>query len=39
MLVWALRPNIQRLREGNERLHGIRMWLKKRAEEKQKVLK
>ncbi len=37
MLVWALRPNIQRLREGNERLHGIRVWLKKRAEEKEKV--
>ncbi len=36
MLVWALRPNIQRLREGNERLHGIRVWLKKRAEEKVK---
>ncbi len=34
MLVWALRPNIQRLREGNERLHGIRVWLKKRTEEK-----
>jgi acyl phosphate:glycerol-3-phosphate acyltransferase len=27
-LVWALRPNIQRLREGNERLHGFRVWLK-----------
>lgn len=35
MLVWALRPNIQRLREGNERLHGLRVWLKKRAENKQ----
>lgn len=34
MLVWALRPNIQRLREGNERMHGIRVWLKKRAAEK-----
>ncbi len=29
MLIWALRPNIQRLREGTERLHGIRVWLKK----------
>ncbi len=34
MLVWALRPNIRRLREGNERMHGIRVWLKKRAMEK-----
>ena len=34
MLIWALRPNIQRLREGTERLHGIRVWLKKRAEHK-----
>ena len=30
MLIWALRPNIQRLREGNERMHGVRVWLKKR---------
>lgn len=30
MLVWALRPNIQRLREGSERLHGVRVWLKKK---------
>ena len=30
MLVWALRPNIQRLREGTERLHGLRVWLKKK---------
>jgi len=36
MLIWALRPNIQRLREGNERIHGLRPWLKKRAEAKQK---
>lgn len=36
MLIWALRPNIQRLRNGNERLHGLRVWLKKRAQEKQK---
>lgn len=36
MLVWALRPNIQRLREGTERIHGLRPWLKKRAEEKAK---
>lgn len=30
MLMWALRPNIQRLREGTERLHGVRVWLKKK---------
>jgi glycerol-3-phosphate acyltransferase PlsY len=29
MLVWALRPNIKRLRDGTERLHGLRPWLKK----------
>jgi acyl phosphate:glycerol-3-phosphate acyltransferase len=34
LLVWALRPNIQRLREGKERMHGLRVWLKKHAEEK-----
>lgn len=36
MLVWALRPNIQRLREGTERIHGFRPWLRKRREAKQK---
>lgn len=30
MLVWALRPNIARLRAGNERMHGVRVWLKKK---------
>lgn len=35
MLVWALRPNIQRLREGNERQHGLIPWLRKRAAQKQ----
>jgi len=35
-VVWALRPNIQRLREGNERQHGLIPWLKKRNAEKQK---
>lgn len=35
MLVWALRPNIQRLREGNERQHGLIPWLKKRAAARQ----
>jgi glycerol-3-phosphate acyltransferase PlsY len=34
LLVWALRPNLERLRQGNERLHGLRLWLKKRAGEK-----
>ena len=34
LLLIALRPNIQRLREGNERMHGIRVWLRKRAEQK-----
>jgi glycerol-3-phosphate acyltransferase PlsY len=29
LLVWALRPNLQRLRQGTERLHGLRVWLKK----------
>ncbi len=36
LVVWALRPNIQRLREGNERQHGLIPWLKKRSAEKQK---
>jgi len=31
MLVWALRPNIERLRQGNERMHGLRVWLKNRS--------
>jgi acyl phosphate:glycerol-3-phosphate acyltransferase len=34
MLVWALRPNLERLRQGNERLHGLRVWLKRREEQK-----
>ncbi len=29
MLVWALRPNIKRLREGTERMHGFRVWINK----------
>lgn len=36
LLVIALRPNIQRLRAGNERLVGLRVWLKKRKEKKEK---
>ena len=31
-VLWALRPNLKRLREGNERLVGFRVYLKKRAE-------
>jgi len=33
LLIWALRPNIQRLKEGTERLHGFR------AEQKKGLLK
>jgi acyl phosphate:glycerol-3-phosphate acyltransferase len=29
LLAWALRPNLERLRQGTERLHGLRVWLKK----------
>lgn len=34
LLVWALRPNLVRLRQGNERMHGLRVWLKKRKAQK-----
>lgn len=37
ILIWALRPNLERLRQGTERLHGFRVWLKKRSEKTQKV--
>ncbi len=30
LLLWALRPNIKRLIEGNERIVGLRAWLKKK---------
>ncbi|MBE0696697.1 MAG: glycerol-3-phosphate acyltransferase [Anaerolineaceae bacterium] len=30
MVVWALRPNLDRLRLGTERIHGLRVWLKNR---------
>lgn len=33
ILIWALRPNILRLREGTERLHGFRKWRKELAKE------
>lgn len=32
MVLWALRPNLKRLREGNERVVGVRAYLKKRRE-------
>jgi glycerol-3-phosphate acyltransferase PlsY len=32
VLLWALRPNLVRLRQGTERLVGLRAWRKKRAE-------
>jgi glycerol-3-phosphate acyltransferase PlsY len=34
LLIWALRPNIKRLREGTERLVGLRAYLQKKAKEK-----
>lgn len=37
LLIWALRPNIKRLIEGNERVVGLRVWLKnKRGQPKNK---
>jgi glycerol-3-phosphate acyltransferase PlsY len=35
VVVWALRPNLKRLREGNERAVGLRVYLRKRAAQKQ----
>jgi len=32
MVVWALRPNLERLRQGTERMHGLRVWLKNRPQ-------
>jgi acyl phosphate:glycerol-3-phosphate acyltransferase len=32
ILIWALRPNIERLKKGTERLHGFRVWVKKRLQ-------
>lgn len=34
VVLWALRPNLVRLRQGTERLVGLRVYLKKRAEQK-----
>jgi glycerol-3-phosphate acyltransferase PlsY len=31
-MLWALRPNLMRLRQGTERIVGLRAWRKKRAE-------
>lgn len=35
LLVWALRPNIARLLNGTERLHGLRLLLQKRKQARQ----
>jgi acyl phosphate:glycerol-3-phosphate acyltransferase len=32
MVIWALRPNLERLRNGTERMHGLRVWLKNRSQ-------
>jgi acyl phosphate:glycerol-3-phosphate acyltransferase len=32
MVVWALRPNLERLRQGTERMHGLRVWWKNRSQ-------
>jgi len=34
IVLWALRPNLERLRQGNERVVGLRAMLQKRAEQK-----
>jgi acyl phosphate:glycerol-3-phosphate acyltransferase len=34
LVVWALRPNLERLRQGTERIHGLRVWLKNRSQKK-----
>ncbi len=34
MVIWALRPNLERLRQGNERVVGLRAYLKKQREAK-----
>lgn len=34
IVIWALRPNLERLRLGTERLHGLRVYLQKRKTEK-----
>jgi acyl phosphate:glycerol-3-phosphate acyltransferase len=36
ILIWALRPNLERLRQGTERIHGFRVWLRSRAQKSQK---
>lgn len=38
MLAWALRPNIRRLIAGNERIHGLRPWLKKQREKRHQAV-
>lgn len=39
LLLWALRPNIKRLREGTERLHGYRARKEKKKKEKKSKIK
>ncbi len=39
LMIWALRPNLERLRQGKERMHGFRVWLKKRAEKEKTASK
>lgn len=34
IVLWALRPNLKRLREGTERVVGLRAYLRKRQAEK-----
>lgn len=34
LVIWALRPNLARLRAGTERIHGLRVWLKERKMKK-----
>ncbi|MEZ0396047.1 MAG: glycerol-3-phosphate acyltransferase [Anaerolineales bacterium] len=35
LLLWALRPNLKRLREGTERMHGLRALIRKRRQARQ----
>lgn len=35
LMIWALRPNIQRLLAGTERRHGLPVWLKARRQERE----
>ncbi len=35
LLLWALRPNLKRLKEGTERMHGLRAMIRKRRQARQ----